>query len=190
MQPSHCLTTANGQGHQLLHASRECTIGPRRRVERAEPLPGIRLGAPQIASRLAEFVDDVAEMCHNPSIDATVTNGQGPRSLLRKASLRRRSARWPAPGRIGVAVGVGGCACPVGLPLGLGGEGPASAVVGEAEVDQSPEVDRGGAECEPDAVPGDAPVGDASARSDQPGEGAFDHGSPSPVVVYEAGHLS
>src|SRR5262245_58548860 len=64
------------------------------------------------------------------------------------------------------------------------GESPAL-VVGEAEVEQSLEVGGGCAVGEPDAVAGEAAVGDASAGSHEPGEGAFDHWSKASIVVGE-----
>ena len=59
------------------------------------------------------------------------------------------------------------------------------AVVVEAECEEALEVDGCGAVGEPGAVAGGAAVGDAAAGSHEPGEGAFDHWSPSPVVVGE-----
>jgi hypothetical protein len=56
-------------------------------------------------------------------------------------------------------------------------------VVVETEVDESLEVDGGCSVGEPDAVPGEAAVGDAAAGSDEPGEAAFDHRSELSVVV-------
>jgi hypothetical protein len=58
-------------------------------------------------------------------------------------------------------------------------------VVVEAHVDEALEIDGRGAVSEPDAVPGEAAVGDASAGSDEPGEAAFDHRSELSVVVGE-----
>lgn len=67
-----------------------------------------------------------------------------------------------------------------------GGELPAP-VLGEAEVDEALEVDGGGSVGEPDAVAGEAAVGDASAGSDEPGEAAFDHWSELSVVAVAPG---
>jgi hypothetical protein len=66
------------------------------------------------------------------------------------------------------------------------GEGPAAAVVVEAEVDESAQVERGDSVSEAELVAFDAAVADASVTvGDEPGNGSFDHWSPVPVVVCE-----
>ena len=60
----------------------------------------------------------------------------------------------------------------------------------EAEVEESSKVDGGGSGGQGEAVAVDAAVADASVPvGDEPGEGAFDHGSVLAVVV-EAGARS
>jgi hypothetical protein len=67
--------------------------------------------------------------------------------------------------------------------FGSGGELPA-VVPAETEVDESPEVDRGGPDGECVPVGFDAAVTDSAvAVGDEPGDGAFDHRSVLPVVV-------
>ena len=65
-----------------------------------------------------------------------------------------------------------------------GGEAPAVGGVGEAEVEQSAQVDGGGADAEAEPVAFDAAVADAAVSvGDEPGDGAFDEWPPLPVVV-------
>jgi hypothetical protein len=60
--------------------------------------------------------------------------------------------------------------------------------VGESEVDEAAEVEGGGAVVEPGVVLGDAAVGDAAvAPGDEPGDGAFDRGSPAAVLRLPVG---
>ena len=70
-------------------------------------------------------------------------------------------------------------------PTCSGGELP-SLVPSDAEVDEAFQVDRGATVGESDLVAGDAPVADfAAVTSDQPGDGAFDHGPVLSVGLYE-----
>ena len=56
--------------------------------------------------------------------------------------------------------------------------------MGEAEVEQSAQVDDGGADAEAEPVAFDAAVADAAVSvGDEPGDGAFDQWPPLPVVV-------
>src|SRR5215467_4328885 len=85
---------------------------------------------------------------------------------------------------------------PVGSTVlwkGLGSSdvwGPGLAVGGEAEVEQPAQVEGGGAGVDPPVVRCDAAVGHsaaASADSDQPGDGSFDHGPVLSVGVAQVG---
>jgi len=68
---------------------------------------------------------------------------------------------------------------------GLSGERPAVRFVGEAEGEESAQVDRGDAVVEPVVVLGDASVTESPVASGQPGDAAFDHGPVLPVGVLE-----
>ena len=57
--------------------------------------------------------------------------------------------------------------------------------MGEAEVDESLEVDGGRPVGKPDLVACDTAVGHSAAGSDEPGQAPFDHGPPAAVVVGE-----
>src|SRR2546428_9838518 len=68
------------------------------------------------------------------------------------------------------------------------GDRPGSVGSGEAEVEQPAEVQGGGAGLEPGVVLGDASVADlAVPAGDEPGDGAFDHGSVLAVVGLPGG---
>jgi len=63
---------------------------------------------------------------------------------------------------------------------------PSRPVSGESQVDEPPEVEGGDAEPQPGVVGFDASVGDAPVGSShEPGDGAFDHGSPPLIVLGE-----
>ena len=66
------------------------------------------------------------------------------------------------------------------------GESPAVVAEPESEVEQSAQVDRGGAVVEPVVVLGHASVGHFPVAADQPGDGAFDHRPVLPVGGLEA----
>src|SRR4051812_50061918 len=65
---------------------------------------------------------------------------------------------------------------------------PGATGVGESEVDQSAEVERGGSGVEPGVVLDGAAVAQAPvAVVDEPGDGAFDRGPPAAVAGLPAG---
>ena len=68
----------------------------------------------------------------------------------------------------------------------LCGERPVPVVVVESEVDESSQVDGSDPGSEGGVVAGDAAVADSAVTvGDEPGDGAFDHGSPAAVVSGE-----
>ena len=116
-------------------------------------------------------------MCVGGGRDAAMARRAASLSQHLRGRQRGRPARL---GSVVAAVGWG-----FSSPGGLSGDRPAGRSVGEAEGEESAQVDCRDPVVEPVVVPGHASVAESPVASGQPGDGAFDHGPVLPVGVLE-----